>query len=223
MGEIFSGVSMRILIAEDDASLAHILTDLVGSWGFDPVPIANGAEAARILVGREAPPLAILDWHMPGLTGPEVCRVVRSRPTATPPFLLMLTAKAGHDNLMEGFRAGADDYIVKPFNDRELRARIHVGVRMVELRQALAERVSDLEDALAKVKTLQGLLPVCAWCRKVRSDEDYWQSFEGYLAAHTEATVTHGICPDCRAKVERDLAMKAEDELGMTPLDHSAH
>ncbi|MBK7975203.1 MAG: response regulator transcription factor [Deltaproteobacteria bacterium] len=201
---------MDILIAEDDATLSRTLTDLVGAWGFRPIVTSNGAEAARILVGPEAPPLAILDWHMPGMEGPEVCRLVRGRGSATPPFLMILTARSGHENLMAGFAAGADDYIVKPFDERELRARIHVGVRMVELRQALAERVRDLEKALAKVRTLQGLLPVCAWCRKVRSDQDYWESFEAYVSDHTDATVTHGICPDCRERMEAEAKLAAE-------------
>ncbi len=201
---------MDILIAEDDATLSRTLTELVSAWGFRPIVTANGAEAARILMTPEAPPLAILDWHMPGLEGPEVCRLVRSRESATPPFLMMLTAHTGHENLMAGFAAGADDYVVKPFDERELRARLHVGVRMVELRQALAARVRDLEDALAKVRTLQGLLPVCAWCRKVRSDQDYWESFEAYVADHTDATVTHGICPECRDRMEREAAAAAE-------------
>ncbi|MFN7956635.1 MAG: response regulator, partial [bacterium] len=126
-----------------------------------------------------------------------------------PPFLLVLTARQGHDAVMQGFAAGADDYIVKPFVADELRARIHVGVRMVELRQALAGRVRELEAALAKVRTLQGLLPVCAWCRKIRSDAHYWESFEAYLAEHTDATVTHGICPDCQKRMEAEAVADA--------------
>ncbi len=205
---------MDVLIAEDDASLRNLLIDLVTRWRFHPIAVANGAEAARILVGASAPPIAILDWEMPGMTGPEVCRLVRAQGLATPPFLLMLTARHGHDAVMQGFAAGADDYIVKPFVEDELRARIHVGVRMVELRHALAARVRELEDALAKVRTLQGLLPVCAWCRKIRNDEHYWESFEAYLSDHTDATVTHGICPDCQKRMEAEAAAEASRARG---------
>lgn len=87
-----------------------------------------------------------------------------------------------------------------------MQARLHVGIKLVELQQRLADRVVELEAALARVRQLQGLLPICAYCKRIRDDGNYWQQVESYISEHSEASFTHGICPDCYAKVEGDLA-----------------
>ena len=99
--------------------------------------------------------------------------------------------------MVEGLRAGADDYVTKPFHGSELRARVAVGARIVAVQTALADRVEELQRALAHVKQLQGLLPICAYCKKVRDDENYWDQVENYVAKRTGARFSHGICPDC--------------------------
>lgn len=98
---------------------------------------------------------------------------------------------------MQGLQAGADDYIAKPFDPRELRARLHAGVRIVELQKALLERFHELEEALKRVKQLQGLLPICSYCKKIRNDRNYWEQVDSYLASHSEVQFSHGVCPDC--------------------------
>jgi hypothetical protein len=87
--------------------------------------------------------------------------------------------------------------VTKPFNREELRARVQGGARVVELQRSLAERVEELEQALARVKQLQGLLPICSYCKKIRDDRNYWQQVEAYIGEHSEAVFSHGICPDC--------------------------
>ena len=99
--------------------------------------------------------------------------------------------------MSEGLEAGADDYMTKPFNPRELRARLHVGVRVVQLQKALLERFQQLEDAVRSVKQLQGLLPICSYCKKIRNDRNYWEQVDAYISRHSEAQFSHGICPDC--------------------------
>ena len=94
-------------------------------------------------------------------------------------------------------RDRADDYIVKPFDWNELRARLRIGARIVGLQQTLAARVSELQVALANVRTLKGLLPICAYCKRVRDDKDYWQQIEQYVGDHSQAEFSHGICPEC--------------------------
>jgi DNA-binding response OmpR family regulator len=151
--------------------------------------------------------LAILDWMMPGLDGVEVCRRVRRGATATPPYLILLTAKGRREDIVTGLRSGADDYVTKPFNREELRARVQVGIRIVELQHSLADRVKALEEALTRVKQLQGLLPICSYCKKIRDDRNYWQQVENYISEHSEAQFSHSICPDCyegRVKPELD-------------------
>jgi response regulator RpfG family c-di-GMP phosphodiesterase len=136
---------------------------------------------------------------MPGLDGLEVCRRVRARQPEEPPYLILLTAKGTREDVLAGFESGADDYLTKPVDQGELRARLQAGRRVVDLRRSLAERVKDLERALARVKQLQGLLPICCYCKKIRADQDYWQQVESYISAHADVRFSHGICPECYA------------------------
>ena len=197
---------MRILIAEDDAASRRLLEATLRKWGHDVVEARDGAEAWGALEGPDAPPLAILDWMMPRMDGTEVCRRVRAARSPTPPYLILLTALGGREDVVAGLTAGADDYINKPFDREELHARVQAGVRIVELQRTLAARVYDLEEALGRVKQLQGLLPICSYCKKVRKDGDYWQQVETYVAEHSEARFSHGICPACwEAEVKPQL------------------
>jgi DNA-binding response OmpR family regulator len=134
---------------------------------------------------------------MPGMDGIELCHRVRSAFTATPPYLILLTAKGRREDIVIGLQAGANDYVTKPFDREELRARMQVGLRMIELQQSLADRVKALEEALTRVKQLQGLLPICSYCKKIRDDQNYWQQVESYISEHSEAQFSHSICPDC--------------------------
>ena len=188
---------MKVLIAEDDMVSRRLLQATLCKWGYEPVVTSDGAAAWDVLQGRDSPPLAILDWMMPGLDGLQVCHKVREIPTATPPYLILLTAKGRRQDIVTGLQAGADDYVTKPFDREELRARVQVGVRIVELQQGLADRVIALEEALTRVKQLQGLLPICSYCKKIRDDQNYWQQVENYIAEHSEAQFSHSICPDC--------------------------
>ena len=150
---------------------------------------------------RIAPRLAVLDWVMPGVDGAEINRRLRQRLTPTPPYVLLLTGRDGKADVVAGLQAGANDYVTKPFDREELRARIKVGRTVVELQQALADRIRELEDALSRVKQLQGLLPICCYCKKVRDDHNYWQQVEHYLAHHGDLRFSHSICPDCMRDV----------------------
>src|SRR5207253_8754553 len=143
------------------------------------------------------PRLVILDWMMPVMDGLEVCRRIRQRQSATPTYIILLTAKGSKAEIVEGLIAGANDYVIKPFDRDELRARVHVGVTVVELQQNLAERILELEEALAQVKHLQGILPICTYCKQVRNDQNYWQQVECYISEHSEAKFSHSICPNC--------------------------
>ena len=146
---------------------------------------------------QDSPRLAILDWMMPGLDGVEICRRVRATTPRKPPYLILLTARGSTADVVVGLQAGADDYVTKPFERDELKARVQAGARIVELQEALATRVIELEEALSRVKLLQGLLPICAYCKRVRNDGDYWQQVESYVSEHSEARFSHGICPEC--------------------------
>ena len=187
----------RLLIADDDAISARVLEGTLRQWGYDVVVTRDGVAAWEILQAEEPPKLAILDWMMPGLEGPEVCRRVRALARSVPTYLILLTAKGKPDDVVTGLESGADDYVTKPFDRAELRSRIGVGERVVALQHGLAERVRNLEVALGQVKQLKGLLPICTYCMKVRDDQNYWQRVETYITAHSNARFSHGICPSC--------------------------
>jgi sigma-B regulation protein RsbU (phosphoserine phosphatase) len=188
---------MKVLIAEDDAVSRRLLEATLNKLGYEVVLASDGAEAWAVLQREDSPSLAILDWMMPQIDGVEICRRVRNLPTATPPYLVLLTAKDQKTDVVVGLDAGANDYLTKPFDRSELRARIQVGTHVLELQKALVGRVRELEDALSQVKQLQGLLPICSYCKKIRDEQNYWQRVESYLSAHAQVVFSHGICPDC--------------------------
>ncbi|MFZ4578978.1 MAG: response regulator [Myxococcota bacterium] len=192
---------MRILIAEDDVTSRALLRLLITKRGHEPVVTVNGTEALSVMQQPDAPSLAILDWMMPELDGIDVCRRIREFATERPPYIIMLTTKGETADVVAGLVAGADDYLTKPFDANELYARVDVGRRLLDLQAVLAGKVEELRDALAQIKTLRGTVPICACCKKIRDDKGYWKQVEVYVRDHTEAQFSHGICPECSAKL----------------------
>ena len=187
---------MKILIADDDLLSRKMLAGVLADWGHEIIVATDGTEAWRLLQ-EQVPALAILDWKMPGIDGFELCRRVRQLPTSTPTYLILLTSRTAKADIVAGLQAGANDYVIKPFDQDELRARVQVGRLVTELQAGLAARVRELEATLAQVKQLQGLLPICSYCKKVRDDKNYWQQVDSYVSDHSEVRFSHGICPDC--------------------------
>jgi DNA-binding response OmpR family regulator len=147
----------------------------------------------------------ILDRMMPGIDGVDLCRRARVLPSFPPLYIVMVTSASETSDVTAGLDAGADDYVTKPFNAAELKARAQVGMRMVALQESMARRLAELEQALANVKQLRGLLPMCSYCKKIRVDDKYWQQLEGYLSEHSDAEFSHGICPECFPSVLDDM------------------
>ena len=182
---------MRILIADDDGASTVMLRRTLEQWGFEVVVANDGIGAWECISGGEPPALAIVDWMMPGIDGIELCRRLRAASLPTPVYVILLTARTSRQDLVAGLEAGADDYLTKPFDPDELRARIHVGQRTLAL--------------IANVKRLSGLLPICSYCKRIRSDHDYWEQVESYISEHTDARFSHGICPTCFDKVVNEF------------------
>jgi len=193
-------IEVKVLIAEDDAVSRRVLEKTLAKWGYDVMTTRDGAEAWAALSTENAPSLAILDLMMPHLDGLEVCRKVRQH-IAAGTYIILLTAKGRKEDVVAGLDAGADDYLVKPYDRDELRARVQAGVRMLDMQKNLSERVQELENALSKVQQLQGLLPFCSYCKSIRDDQNYWQRVDKYIMEHTEARFSHSICPECYEQV----------------------
>lgn len=203
---------MRILVAEDDPVSGSFLEETLTTWGFDVVRAPDGGKAWDVLRGPQAPHIAILDWQMPVLNGPELCRKAQHERLDPRPYLILLSARDAKADIVAGLSSGADEYIAKPFDPEELLARLNAGVRILELQRGLAARVRELEAALTQIQQLQGLLPICMYCMKIRDDQNYWQQVDAYLATHTAAQVSHGICPACYEQfVEPQLAEEADE------------
>lgn len=203
---------MRILIAEDDDVSRRVLQLTLAAAGHEVVATTNGAEAVAVLETENAPQLAVLDWMMPQVDGLEVCRRLRRSQTDTPVYIILLTAKTEKSSIVEGLGAGANDYITKPFDRQELRARVRVGETVVNLQQNLMVRVEELEVALGKIKQLQGILPICSYCKQIRNDQNYWQQIDAYVSEHTDTHFSHGICPTCYgAQMKQHLERRNKD------------
>jgi len=135
---------LGILVAEDDPVSRRMLEVFLKKWGYRVAVATDGLEALRILGGNDAPSLAILDWMMPEMEGPEVCRRVREHSGRPYIYILLLTARTLKDDLLRGLASGADDYLTKPFDAQELRARLHVGQRILDLQRNLISAQEEL-------------------------------------------------------------------------------
>ncbi|HTV56438.1 MAG TPA: ATP-binding protein [Terriglobia bacterium] len=150
---------MKILIADDDAVSRLRLSSLLSGWRYETIAVGDGLEACRVLKDeQEAPKLAILDWIMPGMDGVDVVHEVRKLTRQVPPYIILLTSLDSTSDTVRGLEAGADEYIKKPFKPEELRARLQVGARIVQLQTSLAQRISEVEAALGAQKLAEEAL-----------------------------------------------------------------
>jgi len=202
---------MRILIAEDDPVSCRILELTLAAWGHEVSVARDGRAAWDVLRQADSPPLAIMDIMMPEMDGCEVCRKVRELSVVIPPYLILLTAMTEKADVVRGIKSGANDYLTKPFHREELKVRVEVGIQMLELQRVLADRVKELEQALSQVKQLQGLLPICSYCKKVRDDQNYWQKVDTYLSDRIDVQFSHGVCPGCLDRVAAEARLRKEE------------
>ncbi len=169
------------------------------NWGYRVESVTNGNEAWAVLRKPDAPQIAILDWEMPELDGVELCRRVKEMESGTPPYVILLTARDSKTDIVAGFDAGADDYMTKPFNDNELRARVRVAERLVRTQSSLSESVAELKEALNQLEMLETGIEVCPECCKILSPYDgEWHSFRDILDNGADPRFIVKTCPGCR-------------------------
>ena len=173
---------MRVLVADDSAVSRRLLEAALKKWNYDVVLACDGQEAWEYLQRDDAPRLAILDWMMPGMSGPDVCRHVRQLAGERYTYILLVTSRADKQDLIEGMEAGADDYITKPFDQNELKVRLGPGRRIVELQDALLEA----QEALREQATVDSLTRL--WNRRTILD-----LLDGELARAHRARAHTGI------------------------------
>jgi diguanylate cyclase (GGDEF)-like protein len=170
----------RILIAEDDPVSRRMLESLLSKWAYDVTVVTDGMEALRLLESADAPRLAILDWMMPGMEGVQICRRIRERKDRPYIYLLLLTARSQKQDLLEGLELGADDYLTKPFDAQELRARLRAGDRILSLQDDLLAAQAELHfratnDALTGISNRPAILDALGkeLARQVRDDRPF--------------------------------------------------
>jgi sigma-B regulation protein RsbU (phosphoserine phosphatase) len=189
---------MKILIVDDDSTTRLVLGATLDRLGHEVIAAADGASAWKILQ-EQTISILFTDWNMPGMSGLDLCRHVRSAPGAKYTYIILLTVLDGRDYFLKGMEAGADDFIAKPWDDQQLAARLRVAERLVQLQ--------------SEVTVLSGLLPICSYCKSIRDDHNYWQQLEGYLSTRTDARFSHGICPKCY----KEHIIPQFEKLGMPP------
>lgn len=182
---------MNVLVVDDDPVTRRLIAAGLERLGYTVTPVGDG-EAAWVTLGTIHFPMVITDWMMPGVDGIELCRRIRSRHAADYTYVIVLTSLEGKPRYLEAMEAGADDFLTKPVDLDQLKARLHAAGRILRLEH----HVRDLEK----------LLPICSYCKRIRQDAQTWQPVEQYLEDQTASALSHGICPDCyRTHVQPQL------------------
>lgn len=192
-----------ILVVEDEAIIAADLEERLAAMGYDVAGTAATGADALASVERKLPDLVLMDIILRGSTdGIDTAALIREDHD-TP--VVFLTASADPTTLARLRVGAASGYIRKPFDDRTLEMNIELALVRHAAEREKARTIAQLEDALARVRTLEGLLPICAVCKNIRDEDGSWQRIEAYIAAHTHADFTHGYCPTCAADVLRSI------------------
>ncbi len=173
-----------VLIVDDNPQNRQFLGNLLHENGYD-LGMAQDGETALNFVENEQPDLILLDIMMPGMDGYEVCETLKAELSTRYIPVIFLTAKAETDDIVRGFEVGGSDYVTKPFNGVELLARIKTHIEM---------------------KRLKGILPICSYCKMIRNDEGQWELVDAFIHKHSEAKISHGLCPACMKKHHPEAA-----------------
>lgn len=188
----------KILVVEDESIIAMDIEMSLRKLGYEVTATVPSGERAIKSVAENKPDLILMDIVLKGgMDGIEAAEQIRSRFNVP---VVYLTAYADEKTLQRAKITGPFGYITKPFQDTDLRVAVEIAIYKAKMEAEREQLIAELQDALAKVKTLSGLLPICAWCKKIRNDGGYWQAVEQYISEHSDADFTHGICPDCLEK-----------------------
>ena len=205
MGDGYMDKTISVLVVEDDINILLATSRLLRSADYCVFEAETGKKGLG-LAREKHPDLVLLDVHLPDMNGYDVCRQIKADETLRQSYVVMLSGSMiTSDNQSEGLEIGADDYLIRPIANRELLARIQAICRLIRAEHERSLLIEKLQNALATIKTLTGMLPICASCKKIRDDQGYWEEVELYVKKHSTADFTHGICPDCLKKIYGDI------------------
>lgn len=198
-------------MADDDPSMRATVRHLLEKWDFEVREANDGWAAWRAFGEEDFPQLVVLDWEMPGLVGLDICRRIRSTFGEEGIHVILLTMRSGSKSCVEGLEAGADDYIAKPFEVEEFRARVMSGERILRMQEALAGRIRDLEGNLEDLRTGGAMISSCSDCGKVRNEKGGWEGLEDYLSRRSGLVFSHTVCSECLpTKMKKEIPPKDE-------------
>jgi len=210
-------IEMKILVVDDEPDIRLITAHVLGSAGYS-VEEAETGKGCLDSVREKAPDLVLLDVMLPDMDGYEVCRRIKADDALNGTYVLMFSGRRiDSDDQSEGLEIGADGYVTRPISNRELLARVQSMARIIRAERERDRLIKELTAAMANIKTLKGLLPICASCKKIRNDKGYWQQVEAYLAEHADIQFSHGICPACIKKLYPELFEQPGEENGGEP------
>lgn len=194
-----------VLIVDDVPRNIKVLGDILRTKDYRIAVSTNGTQALE-MVNKIQPDLILLDVMMPDMDGFAVCKILKESSQTRDIPVIFLTVKTEINDIVKGLGIGAVDYISKPFNSTELLARVNTHLELKKARDREKELIKKLKEALSQVKQLSGLLPMCARCKKIRDDKGYWQSVEEFITDHSEAHLSHSLCPKCVTELYPDMA-----------------
>jgi len=217
-----------ILVVDDTPQNLRLLTSILSEAGYRIRPVKSGQMAVETAFS-EPPDLVLLDIRMPAMGGYQVAEALKAQPATSAIPIIFISALAEVEDKVKAFQAGGVDYINKPFHREEVLARVRTHLDLARLHRQTAQTnarllieieerkkaeaarerlIAQLQKALAEVKTLSGLVPICAHCKKVRTDSGFWESIETYISANSDARLTHGMCPGCVRELYPEVAEK---------------
>ncbi|MCU0289304.1 MAG: response regulator [Acidobacteria bacterium] len=199
-----------ILIIDDVPKNLQVLAKMLDKKNYR-VSIANSGFQALKMIEKVLPDLILLDILMPGMNGIEVCQKLKESPAAGEIPVIFLSAKTKSEDIVEGLKAGGVDYVTKPFNLPELLARVETHLELKRRRDTEKKLIAQLQAAIAQVKKLSGLLPICCKCKKIRDEKGSWHELEDYIQSHSEADFSHGLCPTCSQELYPGILEKYGD------------
>jgi PleD family two-component response regulator len=189
----------KILIVDDDAEELDELSDFFSSEGFEVAGIQDGLGSIG-LASDFSPDVILLDVMMPGMNGFETCRRMKETEKTKDIPVIFVTGLSKTIDKVKGFESGGVDYVTKPFEVEEMLARVMTQVSLHKLKVERENIIRDLTDALATVKKLEGMLPICMFCKKIKNDKGYWEQVEQYISEHADVRFSHGLCDECSKK-----------------------
>lgn len=191
---------IRILVVDDDPDILFATVRILNKEGYQVREAETGSECLEKTV-QEHPDLILLDVQLPDILGTEVCLKLKNNPDHLKKYIMMMSGRrtSSHDQA-DGLDVGADGYIARPVSNRELLSRVKLMVRLIRAERKNDTYISELEQAIEKIKVLSGIIPICMHCKQIRDDKGYWNQLEDFISKHSEAQFSHSLCEACLVK-----------------------